>query len=352
MSLKTLPLPISRTGGCTLTGALAVTTSVTDSITLIHGPDGCAHHNFSLLHATHLDNGNVRIPRIMSSGLLEGDIIFGGEASLARAISRACEEQPGMIFVLSTCITDTIGDDVTGICRDSGANVCYIPTSGFFGGQFEDGFSNALINIAQSIAGEEREKSNTNNRDGIRVNLIGEKNLEYEVEQNFDEIRRLLSLLGISVNIRYVHEITTADLCDLPLADVNILREPSLGGVGKHLREQFGIPYLDSFPLGFQGTLQFLRTAGRITGIFSDDAVRSETECQQSMIDEFSDLAGHKVHFIFSGSPCESAAFDEIVGRIGLCNRDDGTALPAPFPFPVGTAGIRRMLHRWRRMLS
>jgi nitrogenase molybdenum-iron protein alpha/beta subunit len=335
-----------------LTGALAVTTSVTDSVSLIHGPDGCAHHNFSLLHATLLDNGNVRIPRILSSGLKEGDIIFGGEASLALAISRACEEQPGMIFVLSTCITDTIGDDVMGICRDSGVNVCYIPTSGFFGGQFEDGFSNALTTIARSVTGEKNRGTCSHDRDGVRVNLIGEKNLEYEVEQNFDEISRLLSLLGVSVNIRYIHEITTEDICDLPLAGLNILREPALAGVGKQLQEQFGIPYIDSFPIGLQGTLQFLRDCGRITGVPSDDAVRNEHEWQLSVIDEFSDLAGDEVHCISSGCPGESEAIDEIIGRTGLRIREDGTTLPAPVPFPIGTAGIRRMLHRWRRVLS
>ncbi|HTY15811.1 MAG TPA: nitrogenase component 1 [Methanoregulaceae archaeon] len=344
-------MPISRTGGCTLTGALAVTTSITDSVTLIHGPDGCAHHNFSLLHATLLDNGNVRIPHIMSSGLMEEDIIFGGEPSLARAIIRACEEQPRMIFVLSTCITDTIGDDVKGICSDSGANVLYIPTSGFFGGQFEDGFSNALITIAQSVAGRKRCENLVNDGE-VRVNLIGEKNLEYEVEQNFDEICRLLSLLGVSVNIRYVHEIRTDDLDNLPLAGFNILREPSLAAVGKQLQGQFGMPYVDSFPIGLQGTLQFLRNTARIAGAPCDDAVRSETEFQQSMVDEFLDLAGNKVHFISQGYPCESAALDEIVRRTGLCCQEDGTDLPAPVPFPIGTAGIRRMLHRWRRALS
>ena len=44
----------SRSEGCTLTGALSVTTGVKDAVTIIHGPAGCAHHNvslfFSLLH--------------------------------------------------------------------------------------------------------------------------------------------------------------------------------------------------------------------------------------------------------------------------------------------------------------
>jgi nitrogenase molybdenum-iron protein alpha/beta subunit len=352
MSLKTLPLPISRTGGCTLTGALAVTTSVTDSITLIHGPDGCAHHNFSLLHATLLDNGNVRIPNIMSSGLNEGDVIFGGESSLAKAIARASDERPAIIFVLSTCITDTIGDDVLGVCGNSDAEICYIPTSGFFGGQFEDGFTNALNTIARLISRENSRQSGKKTGQGVMVNLIGEKNLEYEVEQNFEEVCRLLSLLGISVNIRFVHEVTVADLSKMPLADLNILREPSLTGVGTVLQELFGIPYLDSFPVGLQGTLGFLRDAGQAVGIDTDHAISREEEYQRSMIADFSDLAGAGVHCLIPGYSPENPVLDEVIGRTGLRHDENGVIIPAPVPQPIGTCGIRRMLHRWRRAIT
>lgn len=352
MSSKTLPLPISRTGGCTLTGALAVTTSVTDGITLIHGPDGCAHHNFSLLHATFLDNGNMRIPRVMSSGLTETDIIFGGESSLARAIGRACDEQPAVIFVLSTCITDTIGDDVMGVCRDSGVDICYIPTSGFFGGQFDDGFCNALISIGTWIKEKTRRDTRTPDHPGFTVNLIGEKNLEYEVEQNFQEISRLLSLLDISPNIRFIHEITTGDLYRLPRADLNILREPSLDNVGKVLQESFGTPYLTSFPVGLNGTLQFLRDAGKAVGIMTNQAISREEGYQQAVLSDYSDLTGIKVSLSEPAHFGESLVIDEIIGRTGLSYDKDGVRIPVPVPLPIGTSGIRRMLHRWRRTIA
>ena len=64
-----LPLNLSRYGGCTLTGALSVTTQVRDAITVVHGPKGCTHHNFSLLHATGLDNDRVLLPDMFSTGL-------------------------------------------------------------------------------------------------------------------------------------------------------------------------------------------------------------------------------------------------------------------------------------------
>lgn len=110
----------SRTEGCTLTGALSVTTSVQDAITVIHGPDGCAHHNFSLLHALHFDNDQLNLPSILSSSLKEQEIIFGGEFALEETLSGAMGESPGAIFVLTSCVAAAIGDDVRAVCTRSG----------------------------------------------------------------------------------------------------------------------------------------------------------------------------------------------------------------------------------------
>ena len=46
------------------------------------GHKGCTHHNFSLLHATSLDNDSIIFPNMVSSNLLDTDIVFGGEPVL------------------------------------------------------------------------------------------------------------------------------------------------------------------------------------------------------------------------------------------------------------------------------
>ncbi len=176
-----LPLNLSRFGGCTLTGALSVTTQVRDAITIVHGPKGCTHHNFSLLHATGLDNDRDLLPDMISTGLEESDIIFGGEEALKRTLDAVGHQRTGAVFVLSTCLVDTIGDDVDAICLGSyGMPVIPIPTAGFLGGTFQNGVNNALIAIANVSVPCARSRS---------VNIIGEKNLEYEVEENYAEVR-------------------------------------------------------------------------------------------------------------------------------------------------------------------
>ncbi len=351
MSLNPLPLSISRTGGCTLTGALAVTTGIKDSVTIIHGPPGCAHHNFSLLHATILDNDCLVIPSVMSSGMSEHDVIFGGEEALMRTIKEVASGDPGIIFVLSTCITETIGDDVLAVTENAGVPVCMVPTGGFLGGDFEKGFSKALIAVSNLalpvvIIPECYQKIKGS------VNLIGEKNLEYEVEQNFLEVKRLVSLLNLTINLRFAHDIIRSDINRLPLASVNILREPALSGVGDHLQSMFGTPYISSFPLGISGTLSFIRNVAVRSGLCPDDALESEKERHKEILEGFSDLHGAPVRLIIPAEGPEYLLIKEISRAIGLRESPEGTILPVPYPFPVGTSGMKRMLHLWRRTLT
>jgi nitrogenase molybdenum-iron protein alpha/beta subunit len=353
MSLNALPLSTSRTGGCTLTGALAVTTGIRDSVTIIHGPPGCAHHNFSLLHATILDNDCMAIPRVLSSGLTEQDIIFGGEEGLADAIKQAANEIPGIIFVLSTCIAETIGDDVQAVIdnTDIGIPVITVPTGGFLGGDFNKGFSSALIALSNLARPVIRDQKN-DKRPFTSINLIGEKNLENEVKQNFFEVKRLVSLLGLEINIRFAHDILSSDIDRLPLASVNVLREPALSAVGDHLQSRLGMPYVASFPTGISGTLTFLKDVGLQAGLASEDAENIEKDKLHSLIDEFSDLRGALIKFNYIHGTNDFELLKEIASSLGFLESDQGTALKVPYPFPVGTNGLKRMFHMWRRELS
>jgi len=345
-------LPTSRFEGCTLTGALSVTTHVQDGISIVHGPAGCAHHNFSLLHATLLNNDTVDVPGILSTGLTESDIIFGGEDALERCIAGALDASlaPASVFVISTCIVDTIGDDVWAISsREWGVPVIPIPTSGFLGGVFQSGFINALLALGD-LAVPCRTAV-----DG--VNLIGEKNLEYDVDENYREVSRLLAMLGLVVNVRLARKIRTHEIRQISAGALNILREPALAPVGVRLEQRFGTPYIDSFPVGLSGTLRFLRDAGAVCGRESEEAIQKEAGHQQQMLERFTDIRGASVRFdrlhpLLNADRAADELIAELAHALDLTISPSGVPLPAPYPAPVGTAGIRRMLHRWRKIIT
>lgn len=344
MPSNPLPVNLSRLGGCTLTGALSVTSHLRNTVTIIHGPKGCAHHNASLLHAICLDDDQMVMPSLISTALGESEIIFGGEEALRATICHAAERDVSAIFVLSTCIVDTIGDDTCAVCAEEyGIPVIPIPTAGFLGGSFQDGMNNTLIALA-GIA----EPCPANGG----INLIGEMNLEYEVRENSAEITRLLSLLGLSVNLHFVHDITFSELSLLGAARLNILRSPALIPVGEYLRDRFSIPFIPSFPHGLSDTLAFLEQVAASCGIDGSTAIASEKSRQDEMFVKCSGLNQSPVFLdrAHAGDDDLRAA-EELAARLGLPVSSDGNGPRLPVGSAIGTAGTRRLLHRWRRAI-
>ena len=220
MTLRPLPSNSCRSAGCTLTGALSVTTHVRDAITVVHGPQGCTHHNFSLLHATSLDNDRIALPPLVSTGLSETDVVFGGEGALDRTLDLVIARSPGAVFVLSTCIVETIGDDVGMVCGSrSGCRSLWCRPQASLADRSRPG---SITRSSPLPVWHDPAEGNG------RVNIIGEKNLEYEVDENFAEVSRLLALLGLFVNIRFVHDLATDNIASLGAARLNVLRDPSL----------------------------------------------------------------------------------------------------------------------------
>jgi nitrogenase molybdenum-iron protein alpha/beta subunit len=321
-----------------------VTTQVKDTVTIVHGPKGCTHHNFSLLHATGLDNDQITIPDLISTGLSESDIIFGGEGALERTLDAVGERHIGGIFVLSTCIVDMIGDDVAAVCRrHSKVPVIPIPTAGFLGGTFQNGVNNALNAIADTVEPCARTPC---------INIIGEKNLEYEVDENYAEVTRLLAALGIPVNLRFLRDCSIADVSRLGAARLNILRDTDLCTVGERLQQRFGTPFISSYPAGLAGTIGFLEEIAGIFGVNYTRAVREEKTLQEEILCEFRDISGTSITFDHqSSAPDAFQVAGEVAGRIAVTVDSDGCVVPLPLSSPVGTTGIRRMLHRWRRAI-
>jgi nitrogenase molybdenum-iron protein alpha/beta subunit len=347
MTSNPLPWSSSRLEGCTLSGALSVTTEVTGGVTLIHGPAGCTQHNASLLHATLLGEDTPHLLRILSSDLDEAGVIFGGEGALASSLREAAEGDPPVIFVLSTCVVQTIGDDVDGVCRRGwGVPVIPVPGSGFLGGGFHEGMRNALMALGEQAGG----RGEKWDRDG-GITLLGEKNLEHDVDENHAEVSRLLALLGERPGLRFVRGMEWSRLGELPRGRLNILREPELRPVGEGLAARFGTPYLESFPVGLSGSLRFLRGVAGVLGTDPAEALEEEQGQQEDALSDFADLRGERIRFSPPPGGAAHPFAREVAATLGLILGENGVPLPIPSPPPVGTGGLARLLRRWRRVL-
>jgi nitrogenase molybdenum-iron protein alpha/beta subunit len=291
-----------------------------------------------------LDNEQAVLPSLLSTALAESDVIFGGEGALDRTIRSVCGQDVSSVFVLSTCIAATIGDDVDAVCsRDWPVPVIPVPTAGFLGGTFQDGVNNALIALADRAEPSPAAPC---------VNIIGEKNLEYEVEENCAEVVRLLTLLHLAAGIRFVHNLPFDDLSALGAARLNILRDPGLVPVGDHLRRRFGTPFIRSFPAGLSDTLAFIRSVAAAFRIDPEEALGAEEAFQAGVLADFADIRGSQGRF--SGlvmDPESSRAAQEAADALHIRVSGIRRASPLPVHPVVGTSGVKRMLHRWRRAI-
>jgi len=92
-----------------------------------------------------------------------------------------------------------------------------------------------------------------------------------------------------------------------------------------------------------------MEAVGTMCGIDFREAIASEKELQESMLADFSDIAGEHIRGIPHGSQGGSSQVaGELAVRLGLKIGSDGPQIPVPFDPPIGSAGVRRLLHRWR----
>jgi len=278
--------------------------------------------------------------------MTDNDIIFGGEKALEKTLDFAASKNPEIIFVIPSCVPETIGDDSESVCKyhHYAEKIIYIPTSGFLNGKAKDGENLALITIAKTV-----KKSNTI---PFTAALIGEKNLESEIEENYQEITRLLSLLGIRIIIRFCHNIGKDDLINLGKASLFICRDERVYNAGEEISSYFGRPLVKGYPTGLDGELQFLREVGAACEISPDiveNAVQLEMNIQNKMLSRFQELKGMEI--CIRDEPFEGtyAVAKEVMKRLGIIESPNGCIVKLPFYLPVGVAGIEKMLYLWRR---
>jgi hypothetical protein len=81
-------------------------------------------------------------------------------------------------------------------------------------------------------------------------------------------------------------------------------------------------------------------------------AVREERVLQDEICTEFEDISGTSVTFDPAGMASDTfPVAREVAGQFDITIDREGCTVPLQLSPPVGTNGIRHMLHRWRRAI-
>ncbi|KPU43344.1 nitrogenase iron protein 1 [Oxobacter pfennigii] len=255
--------------GCAFSGAMSICTQLKDSICIAHGPSSCAHIAYqsitSLARRFLLERGIVLplqvSPPVISSEMNEGVMIFGGIEELRKKIIVARAQKPKAIFVLTTCPSGIIGDNIDFVRNLEEEDMKIIPvlTDGNIQGDYLQGILMAYMEIAKSLIDKNVDAKENS------VNIIAEKSIANATAESFEYIKEILDRLGIKINCRFICETSSQEIQGFMKAKLNLLAYGDYMGrtIKGFLQEEYRAEFLDMpFPVGFNESCLWVRKIG------------------------------------------------------------------------------------------
>jgi len=140
---------------CAPLGAALVMRGIAGAVPFLHGSQGCATYMRRYLIS------HFREPMdIATSGFNESTTIFGGEKILSQGLDNVTSQyHPALIGIATTCLTETIGEDVHGLLHEyhekrEGAEaplLVHVSTPSYNGTHI-DGFNDAVRAVVEQLA--------------------------------------------------------------------------------------------------------------------------------------------------------------------------------------------------------
>ena len=171
---------------CQPIGAMYAALGIHGCLPHSHGSQGCCAY-----HRMHLTR-HFRDPVLASSSsFTEGASVFGGAANLKTSIKNVFQiYNPEIMAVHTTCLSETIGDDLPNILKQSeipeGKHVIHVNTPSYQGSHITgfSGMVRAMVSYLAVADGEEKKN---------QLNVIP----GFVNPGDMREIRRIVELLGV-----------------------------------------------------------------------------------------------------------------------------------------------------------
>ena len=260
--------------GCSTSNAACKVVLVQDGVVISHGPVGCSAclHEFAFTYRVNAPLRGIDAPtprHIYSTNLNEDETVFGGNEKLAATIREVYQrDQPKVIFIITTCASGIIGDDVEGIANEAeeelGLPVVAIFCEGFRSKVWTSGFDASYHAIARKLVSPTRYKVNEQTGESQRVTrpIINVVNF-----WGSDIFNPWFERFGLRAN--YLTPYATLESLQYAseaLASVQICL--TLGSyLSGALESEFNVPVLRAAPpYGVPATERWLRALGELLG--------------------------------------------------------------------------------------
>ena len=258
-----------QTSGCILNFYLTVRIStIRDAVMIVHAPVGCSSSALGyreLFQGVPTDLGRPEKLEFhwLTTNLNEKDVVYGAGDKLKFAIEEAQRRyDPKAIFILASCTSGIIGEDIEGVVREVQPNVnaTIVPVhcEGVKSRLVQTGYDAFWHGVLKYLVKPPKKKQH---------DLVNIASMLSYTWQDRLEITRLLNKIGMRPN--FIPEFATVE-------QFEILSEAALTApicptytdyLSRGLEQEYGVPYfLYPSPIGIAHTDEWLREIGRITG--------------------------------------------------------------------------------------
>ena len=261
-----------------LMGGVFASLGIYKTIPLVHGSLGCANY------VKHILVEHFKEPlEIATTGFYESDAIHGGIDNLIKAVENIeIVKNPELIVVLTTGLSETIGEDIKAVIKKNYANknIVAVNTPSYIGAHI-DGYNNAVKGIIEGILEKKNSKKSKTTKNE-RINIIhgmvnpGDvRELEHIFKTLNIEYNLLMDIKAMDRPLRLPKE--EYPKCDTTVENIknSIYSKATVsfgmeGVSGAKYLEKYGVKsYNFKYPIGIENTDKFIEGLLKISsGVF------------------------------------------------------------------------------------
>jgi len=250
-------------------GAMRIATAMRGVHYVLHAPQG---DTYADLLFTMIERSSKRPPVTYTT--FQARDLGGDTAQLFKDAARDAYARfkPQAMLVGASCTAELIQDDPGGLTQALNLPVPVIPLELPAYQKKENwGAAETFYQLVRHLAVKPTEPRLKGNQP--RCNILGPTALGFRHRDDVREIRQLLALLGVAVNVVAPLDASPADLARLADADFNVVLYPEVAHqAAGWMTRNLGLPATKTIPIGATATREFIREVATLAGIDPDMA--------------------------------------------------------------------------------
>ncbi len=304
-------------------GAMRIATAMEGVHYVLHAPQG---DTYADLLFTMIERLQKRPPVTYTT--FQARDLGGDTAELFKTAARQAFERfaPQAMLVGSSCTAELIQDDPGGLCKALNLPVPVVALELPSYQRKENwGASETFYQLVRHLS-----QPRSQEPQALRVpscNILGPSALGFRHRDDLTEIRKLLTDMGIAINVVAPQSATPADLARLADADFNVVLYPEIARLSAQwLERNYGQPFSKTIPIGVGATRAFVREVAGLAGLDPEAAlakVNSRAQWYARSVDS-TYLTGKRV-FVFGDATHAVAAAKVAAEEMGFAVVGIGT---------------------------